>query len=448
MSTDINSHLLISKNSSSLKSIKRNKSHNFQNPPTINQNQTNDSIILALKNSNSINNNPILYKKEYSLIKLNKYKANEELHKKSSFLFQDPKTFLTLPTESSFNFVVGRVPRGPRFDDNDNLIPYTAVGGYKIYKTKNKFDNSASRIGKKNLLQRRDTLNILVYKNKLDVNEKEIVDIFRAYKSLINKNKTKKKLEIKLDKEFPKVIGKDYIAKPLERQEKCLLKNKEEKNITNNIEKYIKKKLFKKNRNTKDKELIMNSIQNYHFKQKIKNLKNSNLIGGTDMIEDYYDVNRNYNQNWGMSLRRPNNFFGTRKKYLNTHPDKNPFWFIATEKSPKEKEIIIDNKKMRFTDNDFYRKRNEVSTTLANLNVSGKKLIDVEEEMSRQIKGKKKVLKYRYENSYVKNMDICKEYYIRGKEFMIGKKKDNTDFINIINNKKERKIGKKESRDV
>jgi hypothetical protein len=50
------------------------------------------------------------------------------LKQKQNTLFQDPENYLKLPYETDFNFVVGQKPKGPRFNSDHKLIPYSIVG--------------------------------------------------------------------------------------------------------------------------------------------------------------------------------------------------------------------------------------------------------------------------------------------------------------------------------
>ena len=53
--------------------------------------------------------------------------TNPTVDENISSLFANPNTYLQLPEESKFSFVIGRRLKGPRFDENDNLIPYSII---------------------------------------------------------------------------------------------------------------------------------------------------------------------------------------------------------------------------------------------------------------------------------------------------------------------------------
>ena len=63
---------------------------------------------------------------------------NEILKNEIDSMFDDPKTYLTLPSESKYKYVIGRQLKGPRYDKNNVLIPYTYVGKPFQIKTKKK----------------------------------------------------------------------------------------------------------------------------------------------------------------------------------------------------------------------------------------------------------------------------------------------------------------------
>ena len=83
------------------------------------------------------NNELKLSNKTFFLSKIPK-NTNPTIDENISSLFANPNTYLQLPEESKFSFVIGRRLKGPRLDENDNLIPYSIVGE-KYYKKKKIF---------------------------------------------------------------------------------------------------------------------------------------------------------------------------------------------------------------------------------------------------------------------------------------------------------------------
>ena len=385
--------------------------------------------------------------------KVNKYNKQDIINK-NKILFEDPNTFLQLPAETNFEFIVNKLPRGPQYDNDDKLIPYTMIGNPKYIKiNKYTYSNSSRSTSKKasfiskikdSYLSR--TNNINNYYNI--ISDKEIKEIFNNYKNTIRENKVKYKNDLISKDECSKLM-KQYIDKSLSLQEKCLKKNEDNINGFKNMEEYIKHQMklkAKSNRNKRKSyysqnnsiskdinisvgELIMNSGEEYRLKKEAKTLIS-------------FRKNRKYNlsnpnQNWEMSLRRPNNFVGTRKEIINFGTQKYPFWSIATEKNPENKEYIskpkrefnyntygtlssmtnslqnlfnFELKKNKTNDDIFknYFKRN--NRNCDTLEIQGQKLIDFEENLCKKLKGKKKILKIKNRKEEVKDMTIHANY--------------------------------------
>ncbi len=137
-----------------------------------------------------------------------------------------------------------------------------------------------------------------------------------------------------------------------------------------------------------------------------------------------------------MSLRRPNNFVGTRKEIINFGTQKYPFWSIATEKNPENKEYISKPKrefnyntygtlssmtnslqnlfnfelKKNKTNDDIFKNYFIRHSDCDTLEIQGKRLIDFEENLCRKLKGKKKILNYKNNKEEIKDMIICSNY--------------------------------------
>ena len=390
-------------------------------------------------------------KSNKSLI-VNKVKKidNKEIIEKNNILFEDPKTFLQLPNETNFNFIVNKIPRGPQYDLDDKLIPFTMVGNPKYIKA-NKYANS-SRPGSKRIsfISRVKEPNIIKLNNFNNyyniISDKEIKEIFNNYKNKIKENKGKYKNDLISDDECSKVM-KQYMDKTLTLQEKCLKRNEYNINKFKNMEDYIQQKMklkAKSNRNRISKysmnnnsiskdinigsELIMNSGDEYRLKKEAKTIienRKSNLYALP-----------NVSQNWEMSLRRPKNLNGIRKEILNYGTQKSPLCFITCEKAPQMNEYIskprkdinyssygalfsrtnsiqnlYNNELIKNKTNDDicknYIKRNSTCDTLE---IQGQKLIDVEENICRKLKGKKKLLNIRNNKEEVKDITILANY--------------------------------------
>ena len=217
---------------------------------------------------------------------------------------------------------------------------------------------------------------------------------------------------------------KKYINNNLSQQEKALKCREEYNNIFKKMEQnislamYADNKTFQTDRKNSEHKfyetanLFKNSINNY--RNKIENIKLYNGKKKKNLMVDTHI------KNWEMSLRRPKNFIGLRKGYLNISSDKRPIWIIATEKYPEEEEKIINpninysKTKLPLNKNhigDFNElihssKRNkELNLKKYNsLQINGKKLIDLEEAQAEKFKGNIKIKNLKYDIDSTKDL--------------------------------------------
>jgi hypothetical protein len=324
------------------------------------------------------------------------------------------------------------------------------VGNPKYIKT-NKYANS-SRPGSKRIsfISRVKEPNIIKLNNFNNyyniIADKEIKEIFNNYKNKIKENKGKYKNDLISENECPKVM-KQYMDKTLTLQEKCLKRNEYNINYFKNMEDYIqqKMKLNKKsdrnkiskcsmNNNSVSKdinigsELVMNSGDEFRLKKEAKTIienRKNNLYALP-----------NVSQNWEMSLRRSKNLNGIRKELLNYGTQKCPLWFITSEKAPQMNEYISKPRKdinyssnaalfsrtnsiqnlynneliKNKTNDDIFKNYIKRNSTCDTLEIQGQKLIDVEENICRKLKGKKKLLNIRNNKEEVKDITIHANY--------------------------------------
>ena len=147
-----------------------------------------------------------------------------------------------------------------------------------------------------------------------------------------------------------------------------------------------------------------------------------------------------------MSLRRPKNFHGVRRGFINVGTDKNPNFCQLQEKFPNITENIFNPKWIKNYNKNYYlstisifKENNEdynhkFSKTinffnktkgLMDLEIKGKKLIDVEEDMFKQIKGKKILNNIKYDREALKDLDIVENWNINGYLIDNNEKKNN-----------------------
>ena len=399
-------------------------------------------------------------KKTFVINKLQKQSIIPNLDKKTNILFQDPDSYLKMPYETDFRFVIGRKPKGPRFNSNNKLIPYTVVGSLMKKEQQKKLtriktlvtSNSSQKSVRKSMRMSKAKFNPIAINEvtpkedkkkkktyRVNLTDTEIFDIFNKSKKRISKNKSENLVnEKKLYKEIPKVMHQ-YINEPLSQQERALKNNEKYNDILKKLENNISKSLKNKMRNKKfynDSKCFDGNIYNSSSL-----LKNSGTeyrskvekINSNDRKKNPHLILPNPVQNWEMSLRRPTNFIGERREYLNVRTDSNPFWIILTEKNPFEDEKIlipkINNMKTEInfknTSNINYFKNSIKQANLTNNNISpskyleikGQKLIDIEEKLANQLKGNIKMIDLKYDRESLKDIKFRENYFINKHSF-------------------------------
>ena len=384
--------------------------------------------------------------KSFLLNRVKNYNT-QDMAKKNKFLFNDPNTFLKLPNETEFDFIINKIPRGPQYDLYNKLIPYTMVGNAKFIK-KHKFQSifNSKSFNRKILNHKTGITNLT--KNNENKNEynlitdKEIDEIFDNYKNKIKENKNKHKDLIDKN-ECPKVM-KQYIDKNLSLQEKCLIKNNDNlinyRNLKGNISQKIKidKKIYKKKNKSYSEnsssnkdiqlsvgEMILNSGEENKYKNQLKNLVDKST---SEFILP--DVNKK----WENSLRNDSTSYNIKKRMINFKLHNYPYWIYPSEKNI---ENIMKNRKSNinyslYNDNSsrtsslqncFYQEsKKSINNDDINKNcfrknftsdlleIKGKKLIDVEEKINKKLKGAKKIVKFKNFKEEVKDMIIYSNY--------------------------------------
>ena len=361
-------------------------------------------------------------------------------HKK--LLFNDPSNYLKLPNELNFKFIIGKkkkiikdivVDRKPVKNNTNKFIKMLAKRGTRMKSSSNlSFDI-------KRVFESNKTINLNSENDKSILRKKraeEVSNIFSNYRKIITeKEKDKSNNNIVYNSEVPSFIT-EYINKNLSQQEKALKFKEEYNNIFNQMEKNISKTMLRENKtpnsiSIKNKfenkfyetaNLFKNSIENYRNKiEKIK-LNTKKKIKNKNLHLDFYI------RNWEMSLRKPKNFTGSRKGYLNASSDKRPIWIIATENYPVEEEKIINpynfNKSgLTRSKTDYnvnsnkiifsnYKNKTMNSIKYNDLQIKGKKLIDFEEKQADRLNGNIKILHFKYDNDSIKDLLFKRNFSI------------------------------------
>lgn len=392
--------------------------------------------------------------------------------KKLKSFFSDPLTYLELPYDAdNIKYVIGKKPTGPRFDEEDKLIPYSVIGGYKPQQKKQFHSMSSCKVtrvkyGRANLFDSSEsnTQSMDIKKrNWKEIDTNYLKEIFRKKRKAIEENgkaaNKKGDSEVSLTVvngntpvkahsrfivhkmnnyrnnntiEFPKIM-EQYIKYPLTMQENSLSKLKLNQEKTKNIIQNIKKRMIQLSANkTKEKceyktyskteknddDLMINSGNNYFLLNESKKLMSMNNK------PKFYRTNAIHN--WQMSLRRPRNFKGTRTEYMNVESEKNPVWLLVKETNPEVHEKIINPNVPLKKEIAKYTKEiipkdslgtyDKIENFLSssngfnNLCVVGRKLIDVEEECAKLLKGKKRLIIFRNDPEELKDIKFAEDY--------------------------------------
>ena len=323
----------------------------------------------------------ILFIKDLKNSQLNE-KQKSNLHGYLQSLFTDDKKYFDFTS----NIIIGKKPHGPRFDSDNNIVPYSIVGrpitrSFRRYQTRLANSSSMSRGSFSDKTLNVSRVNKQRY-NKFELtrnfdvlNEKQIADLYKDIQSKIeNIKNTPKKKKTKSEKKNLISIP-NPITKSLKKQEKFFYRSK---NIFKNIQKnkeYISKKL---KRNIS--KLVM-SNEDYQKKQQ----KNIIIENGISNIHKYGD------RYWYLSLRNANNITSNKsnvndnkseKRYINlSNCENTPMWVpmrLNTVNTVSIKPKSEHKKIFAKTDNHFFKKRmiDQVSKN-SKFFKSSKKLISV-----------------------------------------------------------------------
>ena len=347
-----------------------------------------------------------------------------KIMKRKKLLFDEPDNYLKLPNEMSFNFIIGKKYKinTQNFERPSAKNP---INSFIKKRLTRKRTISSLSLESKNLFKSNKKISQIKDESKIEMKKKrdaQISNIFSKLRKKINKSElTKRDRNIILSNEIPSFMKK-YIKSTLSQQEKALKCREEYNNIFKKIEHNISQSMEK---GSKSVHINRNNIElkNYEtanlFKNSIKDYKKK-----IDKIKQYNKKKKNnlmletHLRNWEMSLRRPKNFIGLRKGYLNISSDKRPVWIIATEKFGEEEEKIINPnisnlKSQSSLQKNYLRNSNEISniqkrnTNLKKFNsllIQGKKLIDLEEKQAENIDGNIKLIKFKYDKDSTKDL--------------------------------------------
>ena len=347
--------------------------------------------------------------------------SNLKIENEVKNLFDNPNTFLQLPSDSKLPFVVGRRLQGPRYDLDDKLIPYSIVGNPKFLKNKINNNNNNNSISRSIYSQQHSKSSMPRYNNdnskSTTMSDNQIKAIFSKCKYNIENNNTK-------SNDFLQTIPinmNEYVIRPLLIQENNLKIYKKNIKFQKRFNRNVIKKLYTSSKTELSESNRINLIQ-----------ESDNYITKTETLNylSHNERKKNFGnglQNWSMSLRRPKNFEGERRGYVNVGTDNKPYWIILREKYPNQFENIMNpNNINNEFDKAMYKTQsfNKYITTFPNfkkfmnktcdiwgLEVKGKNLLKAEEDNYKQLKGKtKRIVHLKYDKESMKDLNICENW--------------------------------------
>ena len=355
------------------------------------------------------------------LSKINPVK-NESIKENIKEIFENPNTYFNLSNESPNKYIIGKKIQGPRYDKNNKLIPYSIVG--KIYQNKTKsisifekrlsasiIKKSFSNYFKKFSFHRKNTFN---YEDNQFNNQ--LKTIFSKFDDSIKKNE-KKEINSFL-KNIPNDLN-DTVKKHLILQEQSFINQNKINSYRKNLKKKIKEKIKDTNR-----VLLLSLSDSYREKKELN-----------EFLDKSDNHNYQYNsQNWIINLRKPINYKGINKGFINNGNKSNPLWSSYIKKSDKIYEKIRKpytpdyNKTYKNTliKNDSFLNNNSKLKNYINrcininqLEVNGKKLLDFEKKNAKLLKGRKKLVQLKYDKESTKDLSLIDNWKYKGSNTII-----------------------------
>jgi hypothetical protein len=257
-------------------------------------------------------------KKTYIMKKID-LDQNTNLQTKITEAFTNPEKYLDINDK---DMIIGRVTQYPRISRYNTSKKISTLGSafLRISRTQSFMDRTLKLIKTSNLnTTKTETKRKPEKKNSFIIAEKGIQEIYNKFRH-IKENTVDKAIDIcdddlKIKREMKKI---------LETQEKILKAQENKKLKSEKLGNYIATKSKKKG-----EDVLMNKTDGFRIKQEIKNI-----------MEVQKPLGERYGEhNWMISLRRPDNFEGTRYAFVNYGNSDKVNWVRVKEKLP-EKEFL------------------------------------------------------------------------------------------------------------
>ncbi len=320
-------------------------------------------------------------KKTLIVSSLKNHNNKTEILKDIDSFFDDEENYLNIDS----HIYVGRKPKGPRLNTNNEIVPYTYVGDpHYIRRSLLKKANNPKKLGNQSHRTYESSATMLKKKGtKYDiVDGKMLHNLYLDMRNQTERNRNKINEDIL--NQLPELMKNQLIT-----QQKNLnlydLRDKRSKTMENH--------LMKKTNKERD-QLLMTNIDSFQFKYAILNTIREKIPNDLKLGDN----------SWYYNLRRPKNFIGHRDCYINIRTNDNPFWGRFFEKSPKTvlkcRKPLINKKYLKTFDRNPYLSlipygENTVKEMgeMAHLYVRGKNLCDFERHFESKIPGKKRLYK-------------------------------------------------------
>ena len=320
-------------------------------------------------------------KKTLIVSSLKNHNNKTEILKDIDSFFDDEENYLNIDS----HIYVGRKPKGPRLNTNNEIVPYTYVGDpHYIRRSLLKKANNPKKLGNQSHRTYESSATMLKKKGT----EYDIVDgkmLHNLYLDMRNQTeRNRNKINEDILNQLPELMKNQLIT-----QQKNLnlydLRDKRSKTMENH--------LMKKTNKERD-QLLMTNIDSFQFKYAILNTIREKIPNDLKLGDN----------SWYYNLRRPKNFKGIRDCYINIRTNENPFWGRFFEKSPnpvlKCSKPLMNKKYLKNFENNPYiplipfgtNTLNEM-TNMSSLIVRGKNLCDFERHFESKIPGKKRLYK-------------------------------------------------------
>jgi hypothetical protein len=340
----------------------------------------------------------------YTSRKINPIRDKDYLNQINDY-FEKPDQYLQVKD----NIIVGKLVKGPKFDENKKPIPFSYIGNNSIFTEPKACFFRRSTLGASSKVNSQQVSTSQKKKSSIEdkparfeiLQHKEVEKIFENARNRIEFNKHKPETIEKFSATYDKF---SMTGEKFKKQEKILEHLEDEQMRTSSVSKFLSYKT-----NKTEENLLMNKTDTFRKKRHVLEI----LESEKNLLEKFG------NNNWLIDLRRPNKLERVRTAYVNICPNKNLLKFDQIHEAPKrhleyvlrpesrEQDKLLYN---RFIDSDLKKNKLDpnIMEKMTSLTIEGKNLL--EEEMKRSIANPGIKCLYR-ETEPLTNEETFKELY-------------------------------------